>query len=281
MGQAVAEAFLIFTLGRRQRAIRHIFAKNFPRYSYSLRISSSLSHSTFSSQGSSARWHCAARREIAERSEEAPGAKAAQPSSTCGSWKTPAGCFGGDARGAEKGAQLHNRPRLAARRVGGPKTTVRKKPPCPRGTFTSTKRQAKIKNNAHTQRAHTISIQSGGDRWHCAARREIAERSEEAPAARAAQPSWSGGNGKAPAGCFGGDARGAEKGAQPHNRPRLAARRVGGPNNSKKKAPVPAGHRNCLSKDKPCFVFFRAPAPQPCTSPLSRRRSKQQGKKAF
>ena len=66
------------------------------------------------------RWHCAARREITERSEKAPGARAAQPSCNDGSWKTPAGCFGGDARGAEKGAQPHNRPRLAARRAGGP-----------------------------------------------------------------------------------------------------------------------------------------------------------------
>ena len=34
-------------------------------------------------------------------------------------------------------------------------------------------------------------------RWHCVARREIAERSEEAPAAKAAQPSWNGGIWKA------------------------------------------------------------------------------------
>ena len=72
-------------------------------------------------------------------------------------------------------------------------------------------------------------IQRYTARWHCAARREIAERSEEAPGAEAAQPSWNVGNGKAQAGCFGGDARGAEKGAQPHNRPRLALA-GGGPN---------------------------------------------------
>ena len=66
------------------------------------------------------RWHCAARREIAERSEEAPGAEAAQPSRNDGNWKAQAGCFGGDARGAEKGAQPHNRPRLAPRREGVP-----------------------------------------------------------------------------------------------------------------------------------------------------------------
>ena len=35
------------------------------------------------------RWHCAARREIAERSEEAPGAEAAQPSVNGGIWKAP------------------------------------------------------------------------------------------------------------------------------------------------------------------------------------------------
>ena len=64
-------------------------------------------------------WHCTARREIAERSEEAPGAEAAQPSRNVGCWKAPAGCFGGDARGAEKGAQPHNRPRLAPA-GGGP-----------------------------------------------------------------------------------------------------------------------------------------------------------------
>ncbi|SCM72648.1 hypothetical protein KL86DES1_20753 [uncultured Desulfovibrio sp.] len=38
-------------------------------------------------QGEIARWHCVAHREIAERSEEAPGAKAAQPSQNGGIWK--------------------------------------------------------------------------------------------------------------------------------------------------------------------------------------------------
>ncbi|SCM72646.1 hypothetical protein KL86DES1_20752 [uncultured Desulfovibrio sp.] len=38
-------------------------------------------------QGEITRWHCAARREIAERSEEAPGAEAAQPSQNGGIWK--------------------------------------------------------------------------------------------------------------------------------------------------------------------------------------------------
>ena len=69
---------------------------------------------------------------------------------------------------------------------------------------------------------------------------------------------WEWGEATSPAGCFGGDARGAEKGAQPHNRPRLAPA-GGGPSNRKRKASVPAGHKNPLSKDKPCFIFFRAP----------------------
>ena len=38
-------------------------------------------------QGEITRWHCAARREISERSEEAPEAKAAQPSENDGIWK--------------------------------------------------------------------------------------------------------------------------------------------------------------------------------------------------
>ena len=99
--------------------------------------------------------------------------------------------------------------------------------------------------------------QGEGARWHCAARREIAERSEEAPEAKAAQPSCNVGSWKTPTGCFGGDARGAEKGAQPHNRPRLAPA-GGGPNNIKQKASVPAGHKSHLSKDRPRFIFFRA-----------------------
>ncbi|SCM71725.1 hypothetical protein KL86DES1_20159 [uncultured Desulfovibrio sp.] len=50
----------------------------------------------------------------------------------------------------------------------------------------------------HSQRdASPTFIQGETLRWHCAARREITERSEEAPAAIAAQPSWSDGNGKA------------------------------------------------------------------------------------
>ena len=66
----------------------------------------------------SARWHCAARREITERSEEAPEAKAAQPSRNDGIWKaleglpvrveiyeSPAGSSGGSAEGASEGRQ--------------------------------------------------------------------------------------------------------------------------------------------------------------------------------
>ena len=54
-------------------------------------------------QGETLRWHCAARREIAERSEEAPEATAAQPSWNVGSWKTPGGCFGGGCKGGREG----------------------------------------------------------------------------------------------------------------------------------------------------------------------------------
>jgi len=131
----------------------------------------------------------------------------------------------------------------------------------------------------HTAPTPQSPIQRESARWHCAARREITERSEEAPGAEAAQPSQNVGCWKTPAGCFGGDARGAEKGAQPHNRPRLAARRAGGPNNRKRKASVPAGHRSHLSKDNPCFVFFRAPAAHPLASP--RRRPRRAHKPLF
>ena len=49
------------------------------------------------------RWHCAARREIAERSEEAPAAKAAQPSRNAGRWKTPGGVLRGGCKGGREG----------------------------------------------------------------------------------------------------------------------------------------------------------------------------------
>ena len=49
--------------------------------------------------------------------------------------------------------------------------------------------------------------------------------------------------------------RGGCKGAQPHNRPRLAPA-GGGQNNRKEKATVSAGHRSHLSKDKPFFIFL-------------------------
>ena len=44
-------------------------------------------------------------------------------------------------------------------------------------------------------------------------------------------------------GCFGGDARGAEKGAQPHNRSHLAARRAGVPAS-------PGGETKCPQAEK-------------------------------
>ena len=80
-----------------------------------------------------ARWHCAARREIAERSEEAPEAEAAQPSRNGGIWKAlkgqpvgvemydkPSGVVRGECRGGLGGAAAPNRPPSAARRAGGP-----------------------------------------------------------------------------------------------------------------------------------------------------------------
>ncbi|SCM72984.1 hypothetical protein KL86DES1_20960 [uncultured Desulfovibrio sp.] len=51
----------------------------------------------------------------------------------------------------------------------------------------------------HSQRDALPTLLTQGEitRWHCVARREIAERSEEAPGAEAAQPSPGVGNGKA------------------------------------------------------------------------------------
>jgi len=80
----------------------------------------------------SARWHCAARREITERSEEAPGAIAAQPSWNGGIWKAlegwpvgvevydkPSGVVRGECRGGLGGAAAPNRP-PSAPAGGGP-----------------------------------------------------------------------------------------------------------------------------------------------------------------
>ena len=87
----------------------------------------------FPMQREGVRWHCAARREIAERSEEAPAAEAAQPSRNVGSWKAlegqsvgveicdkPSGVVRGECRGGLGGAAAPNRPPSAARRAGGP-----------------------------------------------------------------------------------------------------------------------------------------------------------------
>ena len=87
----------------------------------------------FPMQREGVRWHCAARREIAERSEEAPGAEAAQPSRNAGVWKAPkgqpvgvgiydkpSGVVRGECRGGLGGAAAPNRPPSAARRAGGP-----------------------------------------------------------------------------------------------------------------------------------------------------------------
>jgi len=65
---------------------------------------------------------------------------------------------------------------------------------------------------------------------------------------------------QAQAGSSGGSADGGLGGAAAPNRPRLAARRAGGQNKRKKKAPMPAGHNTRLSEDRPFFTFFRAHA---------------------
>ena len=101
--QPVAEAFLIFALSRLRGPPDIDSRKDFSHYCYSPRTGCNLSQCTFPSQGNTHRWHCAARREIAERSEEAPEAIAAQPSPICGGWKAQGGkrgeCRGGLARG--------------------------------------------------------------------------------------------------------------------------------------------------------------------------------------
>ena len=66
----------------------------------------------------------------------------------------------------------------------------------------------------------------------------------EAPAAQDACPRRIAGIENVLRGCFGGDARGAAQGAQPHNRPHLAARRAGVPNIAERRNAVPAGQKN-------------------------------------
>ncbi len=102
-------------------------------------------------QRESARWHCAARREITERSEEAPEAKDAQPSRNDGIWKalegypvgveryeSPAGSSGGSAEGASEGRQPLTGPlcRLPRRQ---PKQHKRKSPRARRAQIVSAK----------------------------------------------------------------------------------------------------------------------------------------------
>ena len=64
-------------------------------------------------------------------------------------------------------------------------------------------------------------IQRESVRWHCAARREITERSEEAPAAKAAQPSRNDGSGKSQRGASGGMQGGPRRGRSPITGPAL------------------------------------------------------------
>ena len=70
--------------------------------------------------------------ERAERVREAPAAQDACPRHLMEAENFHWGCFGGDARGAAKGAQPHNRPHLAARRAGVP-IACQAKIPCPQG----------------------------------------------------------------------------------------------------------------------------------------------------
>jgi len=75
---------------------------------------------------------------------------------------------------------------------------------------------------------------------------ERAQRVREAPAAKTRRPRHA----KVVEnlrGCFGGDARGAEKGAQPHNRPRLAPRREGVPNSAEGAESRARRAASCLS----------------------------------
>ena len=86
---------------------------------------------------------------------------------------------------------------------------------------------------------------------------ERAQRVREAPAAQDACPRYLKEVENLLWGCFGGDARGAAKGAQPHNRPHLAARRAGVPNSARRRNPVPAG-QNKLEKLLPAISKLRA-----------------------
>ena len=95
--------------------------------------------------------------------------------------------------------------------------------------------------------------ENGG--WHCAARREITERSEEAPAAKDAQPSKGDGRGKARR-VLRGECRGGLGGAQPLTGPlcRPPRRR---PKQHQRKTSAPAGRQHSLSKADPFHLFAR------------------------
>ena len=97
---------------------------------------------------------------------------------------------------------------------------------------------------------------------------ERAQRGKEAPAARAACPRSTRDADNPLRGCFGGDARGAAKGAQPHNRPHLAARRTGVPSSPEGEIPYPKG-----SKAERCSPArqVKLPAAQASQSPFRRK----------
>ena len=132
---------------------------------------------------------------------------------------SPAGSSGGSAEGASEGRQPLTGPHLPPPEAA---QTTKMNSPVPAG---HTSRLSKDKlgfilYEAAVTRTSTIAnffptitviseasytqsealrplIQRESVLWHCAARREITERSEEAPEAEAAQPSWNGGIWKA------------------------------------------------------------------------------------
>ena len=176
---------------------------------------------------------------------------------------------------AAKAAKTTGKESRRARRAQHPplRGQARLDSPETAATYTPSPQRAFPNNNPPFPKLHTVNTTPPSP--HAARRRTLAlrgaqgdrraERGSSRSKSRAALGQWQ--KRESPAGCFGGDARGAEKGAQPHNRPRLAARREGGPSNRKRKAPVPAGHNTHLSEDRPCFALFRAPAAHPHALP--------------
>ncbi len=83
-----------------------------------------------------------------------------------------------------------------------------------------------------------------------------------------------------PSGVVRGECRGGLGGAAAPNRPPSAARRAGGPNSRKRKAPVPAGHTSHLSKNRPGFILLKRRRAYPRYATPPRRRPKLKQSKA-